>query len=373
MEKQVIIGLLYFCTESCGFNVKRLVFDSTALKHNTAIIQERAGTAAIFAVLVGDGYGTGLIELAQLLRTDGISRFAVDEPEDVRRLREAGFVDECILMLRSTTDRQELETLLAQRAVCTIGSYEAGTALNGVAESVGAQAEAHVLIDTGMGFGGFLPVEPQKLLPIYQYLPNVTISGTYTHLCAATDDTTRQMESFQTVLDFLHGAHLEPGLVHAAGSSALMSTADVCLDGVRIGSAFLGACRRQKRGSGLRTVCHGEATLDTVRWLPKGHTIGNEALITLHRPTRVGILPIGYQHGFGIQRARTGGLIAFARAWREKRRRFVTINGKKARILGRIGALETAVDITDLKCSEGDTAIFPIDSVFARGMPRIYQ
>lgn len=365
--------LIHFCTESCGFNVKQLVFERAALKHNIAIIQERAGDAAIFAVLAGDGYGAGLIELAQILREEGISRFAVDEPEDVRRLREAGFQEEPILMLRSTTDRDELETLLKQRAICTIGSYETGTALNGVAETLGVQAEAHVLIDTGMGFGGFLPGERQKLMSIYQYLSNVTISGTYTHLCSATDDTTRQMEVFQTVLDALHAAHLDPGLVHAAGSSALMSAAGVCLDAVRVGSAFLGSCRRQKRGSGLRQVCHGEATLDTVRWLPKGHTIGNEVLITLHHPTRVGILPVGYQHGFGIQRSRKSGLLAFARAWRAKRRRFVTINGKKARVLGRIGALETAVDITDLPCAEGDVAYFQMDPVFARGIPRIYQ
>ena len=53
------------------------------------------------------------------------------------------------------------------------------------------KAEAHVLIDTGQalafsyqawGFGGFLSSEPQKLLSIYHYLPNVAITGTYTHL-----------------------------------------------------------------------------------------------------------------------------------------------------------------------------------------------
>lgn len=117
--------------------MKQLVFERAALKHNIAMIQERAGDAAIFAVLAGDGYGAGLIELAQILREEGISRFAVDEPEDVRRLRAAGFQEEPILMLRSTTDRGELESLLEQRAICTIGSYETGTALNGVAEAPG--------------------------------------------------------------------------------------------------------------------------------------------------------------------------------------------------------------------------------------------
>jgi alanine racemase len=141
----------------------------------------------------------------------------------------------------------------------------------------------------------------------------------------------------------------------------------------RTPSAFLGTCRRQKRNSGLRPVCHGEATLDNVRWLPKGHTVGNETLITLRRPTRVGILPVGYQHGLGIRRTRKRGFFAFLTAWRSRRRRFVTVDGQKARVLGPIGALETAVDITDLKCAEGDVAEFPIDSLFARGLPRTYQ
>ena len=353
--------------------MKQLVFDKAALKNNVSAVRKRAGASVIFAVLVGDGYGAGLVELARLLREEGIDHFAVDEPEDVRRLREAGFQTEPILMLRSTADRAELETLLSLQAICTIGSYEVGTAMNAAAEALGVKGEAHVLVDTGMGFGGFLPGERQKLLSIFQNLPNVTITGTYTHLCAATDDTTRQMGVFQGVLDDIHAAHLEPGMVHAAGSSALMSAEGVCLDAVRVGTAFLGTCRRQKRNSGLRPVCRGEATLDNVRWLPKGHTVGNETLITLRRPTRVGILPVGYQHGLGIRRTRKRGFFAFLTAWRSRRRRFVTVDGQKARVLGPIGALETAVDITDLKCAEGDVAEFPIDSLFARGLPRTYQ
>lgn len=373
VPNQVIIVLIYFSTESCGIAVKQLVFERSAIKHNTAAIQERAGSAAIFAVLVGDAYGAGLIELAQLLREEGIGRFAVDEAEDVLRLRQAGFTEEPILMLRSTTDQEELTTLLEQKAICTIGSYEAGVALNAAAEEMGVTAEAHVLIDTGMGFGGFLSSEPQKLLSIYHYLPNVSITGTYTHLCACAEDTTRQMAVFQGVLDTIQAAHLDAGLIHAAGSSALMNGTDTRLGAVRIGSAFLGTCRTQRRDSKLLPVYHGEAVLDTVRWLPKGHTVGNEVMTTLRRPTRVGILPIGYQHGFGVQRARRSGFWAFLKAWRDRRHRFVTINGQKAKVIGRVGALETAVDVTDLHCSEGDLAIFQIDAVFARGIPRIYQ
>ena len=186
-------------------------------------------------------------------------------------------------------------------------------------------------------------------------------------------DTTRQMAVFQSVLDTIESAHLNPGLVHAAGSSALMNGTDTCLGAVRVGSAFLGACRTQKRGSQLRPVYHGEAILDTVRWLPKGHTVGNEVITILHRPTRVGIIPVGYHHGFGIQRARKSGFWAFFKAWRDRRNRFVTINGQKAKVIGRVGALETAIDVTDLHCGEGDLAVFQMDAIFAHGIPRVYQ
>ena len=49
------------------------------------------------------------------------------------------------------------------------------------------------------------------------------------------------------------------------------------------------------------------------------------------------------------------------------------VNGQKARVLGRIGAIETLVDVTDLKCSAGDLVHFDIDPMYARGMKREYR
>ena len=55
------------------------------------------------------------------------------------------------------------------------------------------------------------------------------------------------------------------------------------------------------------------------------------------------------------------------------RRRFVTIGETRARVIGQIGALETLVDVTDLKCSSGDKAVFPLDPLYARGLKREYR
>ena len=56
------------------------------------------------------------------------------------------------------------------------------------------------------------------------------------------------------------------------------------------------------------------------------------------------------------------------------RRRFsVRIEGQRAPVIGDIGAAQTLVDVTDLKCSAGDTVQFDIDPAFARGLTREYR
>ena len=62
--------------------MKTLVIEREAVKNNIGVIKERAGEAVIYAVLTGDGQGAGLVELARLLREEGIGRFAVSEPAE---------------------------------------------------------------------------------------------------------------------------------------------------------------------------------------------------------------------------------------------------------------------------------------------------
>ena len=126
-------------------------------------------------------------------------------------------------------------------------------------------------------------------------------------------------------------------------------------------------------GDGLYRVGYGEVGIEETRWLPKGHTVGSARPIVLRRPTRVAVLPVGYQNGFGVARAQGGGLGALLRRWLAARRRTVRVNGQRARILGAIGAIETVVDVTDLKCSAGDPAVFDIDPLYARGFVREYR
>ena len=342
--------------------MRKLIIDKSAVKHNLSVIKDRAAGAAIFGVLTGDGGGAGIVPLAQLLRAEGIGRFAVSEVKEAEKLRQAGFVDEEILMLRSTTDREELERLVDLNVVCTISSVDTGMALNAVAENRSTVAEAHLQVDTG-------------ILLAYRSLPNVALSGIYTQLHAAKlkdVQAQQQLEQFSQVLDVIHKAGFETGLVHAAGSFALLHNDGARLDAVRAGSAILGRCRRTKDDR-LKTVGYGEVPLAEVRWLPKGHIIGTDRPIVLKKPTRVAVLPVGYQNGYGVTRPRESGFWAFFHAWRRNKHRTVRIGDQRAKLLGPVGAGASLLDVTNLKCSSGDLAIFDLDPLFAKGCQIEYR
>ncbi len=355
--------------------MRKLVIEKSAVKNNLSVIKKKAGGVVIYGVLTGDGGGAGAVPLAQLLRSEGIGRFAVSEIAEAEALRQAGFVDEEILMLRATTDREELERLVDLNVVCTISSVDTGMALNALAENRSTVVEAHIQVDTGMGFGGFLAGEPEKVLLAYRSLPNVALSGIYTQLHAARPndpEAREQMEQFHRMLDIIHNAGFETGTVHAAGSFTLLHGEGDGLDGVRVGSAILGRCRRT-REDGLKTVGYGEAPLAEVRWLPRGHTLGTDRPIVLKKPTRVAVLPVGYQNGFGVVRPRESGFWAAVRRWQKGRRRTVRIGDQRASVLGSIGATETVLNVTNLRCSAGDLALFEMDPLFARGFLREYR
>ena len=51
----------------------------------------------------------------------------------------------------------------------------------------------------------------------------------------------------------------------------------------------------------------------------------------------------------------------------------VRIGGQKAKVLGGIGATQTILNVTKVKCSAGDLATFDIDPMFARGFITEYR
>ena len=221
--------------------MKAYVVERDRLRNNIDVVKRKADGRAVYAVLKGNGYGLGMLQFAHELRDCGIERFAVTEPTDAIKLRLAGFIDEEILVMRSTADERDIADILEAKAVATIGSYEAAVVLNGMAEKRGEVVEAHIKIDTGMGRYGFRESETDKILSIFRFMPKIAVSGVYSHSNMAfsgghtADD---QLKALLAAAEAIHAAGFDPGIIHFANSAFLFGHDISGTDAVRIGSAF---------------------------------------------------------------------------------------------------------------------------------------
>ncbi len=103
-------------------------------------------------------------------------------------------------------------------------------------------------------------------------------------------------------------------------------------------------------------------------------------MFTTKKPTRVAVLDVGYYHGFCVEKARI--LPLYRRRDRlpvpyQKtllgQKIYVTVNGRKARVLGHVGMLHTVIDVTDIECGVGDIARLEVNPLMAKGIRRVYR
>lgn len=361
--------------------MNRYVVSRELLERNISELKKRAKGVPIWAVIKGDGYGLGALPLAELLREQEIDHFCVTELREAELLRENGFTNEAILMLRELQDRETLHRLLDHKVILTVGSTRTAEIIDDIAAHRSDIAQVHLKIDTGMGRYGFFPGQLEDVIQVYRQRKNLAVCGIYTHFnCAFNNETlTRQeFDLFMQVVTALHAAGLETGTVHCCNSSAFLKYPEMHLDGVRLGSALLG---RMAFPCGLRPVGYGESCVEAIRILPAGHTTGYGAMWQARKETKVAILPVGWYHGFQVSckadlsRKRDCLRTALSALKGILRRpyAYVLIRGKKCRVIGAIGMLHCAVDVSHIPCEVGDRAEVQINPLHVKGMPVVYR
>jgi alanine racemase len=354
--------------------MKNLVIDRRIVRNNLRAVKERADGAAIYADLSANASGMGLLATARLLRDEGIHDFAVSDPRDAALLRQNNFHEERLMMLRSTADPDELTELIDLGVICTVGSYDAAVALNGIAEERKTIAEVQVKIDTGLGRYGFQPTELDRIAAIYRYMSSLAVIGTFTTFSASWRSkklTLAQLDAFNLALDKLTEMGLEPGAAHACDSAALFHYDFGRMDAVRVDTALTGRVPG-KAIPELSRVGYIEAGVEEVGWFPKGHRVGEERSIVTKTAAKIAVLSVGYYHGFGVERlSRAPTLRNVLRAGNNKL--FVKINGQRARVLGDVGLLHTMVDVSKIDCTVGDIALMDVDPVNVKGLPILYK
>ena len=356
--------------------MKTLVVEKQNLKHNLKIIKDitEKNKTKIIAVIKGNGYGLGLVEYAEFLADNGIEIFAVATVEEAIKLRKNG-IKQDILMMSSTAVKEDVEALVENDIIITIGSNEAVEVAEEVAKSKNKKIRAHLKIDTGFGRYGFIYTEKERILESLKKLENVKIEGAFTHFSIAFfgdgKETQEQFKRFMSTVEYLKKNNVDTGMLHVCNSSAFLRFENMHLDAVRVGSALLGRLAIPNKW-GFKKVGYLKSNIAEIKVLPKGYNIGYSNSYQTEKETKIAIVPVGYADGFNVKVDRDmfrpiDRLRYVIRdikdAFRDKNL-YVTINGEKHRVLGRLGMYHVSVDITGKEININDEVHFNVSPMF---------
>ncbi len=350
--------------------------DLSALEHNIKLIQLHS-EVPLLPILKGDAYGHGAPIVAAFLRSRGFSLFGVSSLEEALDILQITPVS---LLVLSPPLPAQLPLFLRHPLLPTITSPSLMTDLEQLAREKRQKITVHVKVDTGFGRLGMAPRELVPLVKQLKETPYVQLGGVFTHFSAAFKDTSftkRQIRSFLKLKEEVRAlGGYDHVLWHAANSAAFLTTPSSHLDLVRIGTLLYGQLPvPQNPPWDLAETWQFKTRIIHIRTLPKGHSVGYGRMYHTRKPTRIGVIPIGYSHGLELEpRTTPWRQIKHALGQGLKRQHFIHHPQGPLPILGRVGMGLTSVDLSQIpEAHVGDCVTVSMRRVTASAhVPRIY-
>ncbi len=271
----------------------RAIIDIATLRQNLRLAKHHAPKSRVMAVIKANGYGHGLLRVANALGdADG---FAVADIDEGLALRQAGH-RKPICLLTGFHDPADLNEVLHHDLTVVLHSMHQIDAL----ESAGANQSLRVWvkIDTGMHRVGFALEELDEVLRRLSQLSLVP-TCLMSHLANADDRddpyTCDQLEKFQACCQ----SHPYPRSL--ANSAGIMAWKETHFDWVRPGIMLYGltpllGC--DARELGLRQAMSFESRLIAVKPLQAGDPVGYGGDWVCPESMVVGVVACGYGDGY---------------------------------------------------------------------------
>lgn len=316
--------------------------DTKAIEHNYKTLRALIPAQTKFmSVVKSNAYGHSLLDFGKYISDLGADFLGVDSIVEGIALRNTG-VTKPVLVLGFTLPEM-IEKAVEHDLSLTVSTLEF---LNHVdALTPKKPLKIHIKVDTGMHRHGFTPEQKKDIvLKIKNLGDKIFIEGLFTHFAAAKNpafpqDTRRQIEEFKLWIEALAKEGINPAIKHACASSGTLLYPEAHFDMVRIGICMYGLWPSREAGAFvqnkifLKPVLTWKTVVGEVNKIGAGERVGYDFTETLHRDTLLADCPVGYWHG--LPRALSG--IGH-----------VLINGKKAKIVGRVSMDIITVDVTDI-------------------------
>lgn len=324
-----------------------LTIDLEAIASNAKAVIAAADGADVMAVVKANAYNHGARRVAPVLERAGIAVFGVATIPEALAVRE---VTELPVLAWIWHPEQDLPT--ADEHI------DLGVASMGQARALAADPtprNVSLVIDTGLNRSGVDEEDWRELFTFIAGVPQLTVTGVFTHLACADDVssemTADQVETLERAITVAKECGLNPTRNHASNSPGVMSKANLGFPIVRPGLVLYGYNPFPADGTPtaqgpveeLRPAMTWSATVTVVKKIRAGE--GSSYGMTWHAPTDryTAIVPAGYADG--LPRRMQGKLE-------------VAINGKRYPQVGRVCMDQIVVDLGpgEPEVSPGDVA-----------------
>jgi alanine racemase len=306
----------------------RATISGAALAHNLTVAQRHAAGAKVWAVVKANAYGHGIERAVRGL--DAADGFAVVDFQEAARLRVAG-VRKPILLLEGLFKAADVPLLTKYVLTPVIHNPEQVEILR--RSTLEGEIDCYLKVNSGMNRLGF---GVEGLRPAYNALrmhPQVRSIVLMTHFADA-DGASGVRAQLDWFNDLTKG--FEPGGRCLANSAALLRFPEARGDWVRPGIMLYGCspfADQTAEQLGLKPVMTLTSEIIGTQHLEPGERIGYGFAYEAVGEMTIGLVACGYGDGYP-RHAPTGTP--------------VLVNGKRARLVGRVSMDIISVDISDI-------------------------
>lgn len=334
--------------------------DVGALIHNFNTIKQTANTK-VCAVVKANAYGHGVDIVAPLLQQAGADFFAVSNIEEALELRELG-ITKPILILGYTPVEYVQELATHDISQC-VYSLDYANELSAEAAKCNVKIKVHLKLDTGMSRIGF-DCRSDEIVGIGDAisaakLDRFDIEGVFTHFAVSDRNelqedgfTAEQYNRFCKAIDVLKANGIDPEYKHCCNSAALCLDSDKHLNMCRAGIVLYGLTPSidLKLPQDFKPVMSFKSVVSQVKNIRCGDTVSYGRTFKAQKDMTIATISAGYADGYYRLLSNKASVL---------------INGKRAKIIGRVCMDQFCVDVSDIRdVKRGDEVV-----LFGDGLP----
>lgn len=324
-----------------------LEINLSAIGHNLNFYRSKLKPETKLMVMVkAFSYGNGGFEISKLLEHHKTDYLGVAFADEGIALKNAG-INLPIMVLNP--ENTSFAAIIQHRLEPEIYSIKGLNAFLKIAAQKKLQNyPIHIKLDTGMHRLGFQENNLEELIFTLKENTSVQVKSILSHMATSDDSDHKafalsQIELFEELSSkLMKSLTIEP-IRHILNTSGIENFPQAQYDMVRLGIGLYGISNDPQEQKFLENVGTLKSVISQLRTIPAGDSVGYGRRFMAEKPTKVATIPIGYADGI-------------SRHWGNKIG-FVTINHKKAQIIGSICMDMLMVDATDIKCKEGDSVV----------------